>query len=193
MGPTNFSISAAPYKVKSCDQVLLIPAKRILNFDDYCQKQDGFFTMSIYMVNLFEAKDSNKLVESITMDKLTNIPSKLAGAPGCIDFRGSTKRIAVCVGSQDTVDQLIQAYMDFMRCRMGDNLKQLSWEEMMRIIMSKCGGMQTNSSLYNISSGNMTLASSGNLPSLAGSGSSPQPSTTMNVNPYYADLKVPGS
>lgn len=145
------------------------------------------------MVNLFEAKDSNKLVESITMDKLTSIPSALAGAPGCIDFRGSTKRISVCVDNQDMVDQLIQAYMDFMRCRMGDNLKKLSWEEMMRIIMSKCKGFETNSTLYNISSGNMTVAGSGNLPSLAGSGSSPKPSTTLNINPYYADLRVPGS
>jgi hypothetical protein len=191
VGPTNFSISSPPYTVKSCDQVLLIPAKRIMDFNDYCKRQDGFFTMSIYMVNLFEAKDSNKLVESITMDQLTNLPVALAGAPGCIDFRGSSKRIAVCLDSPDIVDQLIQAYMDFMRCRMGDSLKKLSWEEMMKIFMSQCKGF-SNSTFSNSSSGNLTISGSGQLPSLAGkpAGSS---SSSMNINPYYADLKVPGS
>lgn len=188
VGPTNFSISQAPYKVKSCDQVLLIPVKRIMDFNDYCQKQDGFFTMSIYMVNLFEAKDSNKLVESITMDKLNNVPRALAGAPGCIDFRGDTKRIAVCLDSPDMVDQLIQAYMDFMRCRMGDNLKQLSWEEMMKHIMSHCKGQNVTTSNFT-AGGNMTLSGFGALPSLGGSSAKPSGA----INPYYADLKVPGS
>ncbi len=186
VGPNNFSISQAPYVVKSCDQVLLIPVQRIVDFNDYCKKQDGFFTMSVYMVNLFEAKDSNKLLESITLDKITTVPRTLAGAPGCIDFLSGNKRIAVCLKGDELVQQVIQAYQSFLRCRMGDNLKVMSMQEMMKVVMmSACGAKNlTNPGVTALPGANSTI-----LPSI---GKSAQPSLA-NINPYYADLKVPGS
>jgi hypothetical protein len=183
----------------SCDQVLLLPVKRISDFSDYCKKADGFLTMSIYMVNLFEVKDSNKLVESITLDKMTNLPVPLAGAPGCIDFVGSDKRIAVCLEEEESVTELIQAYQDFLRCRMGDNLKQLGWNDIRNIILSSCMGQKTtfNTTAFLAAGGNFTMTAGGvklklpeggNLPSL-----SQTPHNNTNINPYYASLKVPGS
>lgn len=192
VGPVNYSVSVPPYVVKSCDQVILVPVKRISNFNDYCKKDEGFLTMSVYMVNLFETKDSNKLVESITLDKMTNIPVPLAGAPGCIDFRGGDKRIAACFEENDAVNQLIQAYQDFMRCRNGDNLKDLSWNEMRNILMSACMGQKTsfNTTAFLSAGGNFTLRANVDLkfPSMGNN-----PVAKNDINPYYSSLKVPGS
>jgi hypothetical protein len=199
VGPTDFSISSPPYKVKSCDQVLLIPGKRILDFNDYCKKQDGFFTMSIYMVNSFEAKDSNKLVDSITMDKMTKLPTHLVGAPGCVDFRGSSNRIAICLDNPELVDQIIKAYSDFLSCRRGESLKEYSSEDIREIRQMKdyllhelavCRGNTTSPYTGPMPNSNSTLPLPAPLPSLAGSSSS---SASSKINPVYSDLKVPGS
>jgi hypothetical protein len=150
------------------------------------------------MINLFEAQDSNKLVESITTDKLTNLPSALPGAPGCINFQGADKRIAVCVKDDAMVQELIKAFMDFMRCRAGDSLKELSWDEMRKILLASCVGK--NSTLMGqlgfggpkLGHGaNSTVGGLNNLPSL--SGNNTMNNTNPDINPYYADLKVPGS
>jgi hypothetical protein len=208
VGNVTNSVSVPPYVVKRCDQVILVAGKRITNFKDYCQKTEGYLTMSVYMVNLFEARDSNKLVESITLDKMTQMPQVLAGAPGCIDFIGGDKRIATCFEEPETVNELIQAYQDFLRCRMGDNLKQLSWNDIRNIIMTSCMGQKTafNAESFLAAGGNYTLGANSNLkfPSLTnmptgsssmpyGSSSKPYGSSRMPVNPYYSTLKVPGS
>jgi hypothetical protein len=193
VGTVNYSISEPPYLVKSCDQVLLIPAKRIYDFNDYCKKSDGFLTVSVYMVNLFEAKDSNKLVESITLDKMTQMPQVLSGAPGCIDFQGGDKRIAACFDYPESVTEVIQAYQDFLRCRMGDNLKQLSWNDIRNIIMSSCMGQSTtyNATSFLAAGGNYTLGATVDLkfPSMVNKPNNSKDS----INPYYSSLKVPGS
>ena len=189
VGPTEFAISAAPYKVKSCDQVLLIPGQRITDFNDYCKKNDGFLTMSVYMFNLFEVKDSNKLLESITLDRMTNMPTHLSGAPACVDFRGGDRRIAFCLDNNDIVEQLIEAYTDFMRCRMGENLKQLSWKETRDIILKGCMGQKDkfDASKF-LADGNFNIGMKNNLPSITGISDN-----FTVINPYYAELKVPGS
>ena len=139
VGPTNYSISAPPYAVKDCNQVLLVDVQRITDMKDYCKKEQGFFTMSIYMINIFQAKDSNKLIDSLTMDKLVNTPYDLPGAPNCMNFEGKTKGIAICVQSPDIVFQLKQAYEEFLRCRKG--LKPLTPEEILRL-MKECENLK---------------------------------------------------
>ena len=57
VGFTNYSIYKPPYKVKRCDQILLLPGKK-LDPSDYCLKEDAFMTMSIYMMNFFLKKRS---------------------------------------------------------------------------------------------------------------------------------------
>merc|ERR1711957_798760 len=74
VGFTNYSVVKPPYKVKRCDQILLLPGKK-LNPKDYCEKEDAFMTMSIYMMNFFLKRDPNKLVESFNMYEITQIPS----------------------------------------------------------------------------------------------------------------------
>lgn len=191
VGPSNYSISQTPYIVKRCDQVLLIPAERITDYKNYCKKESAFFTMSIYMINVFESQDSNKLLQSIPLDKITNMPTHLTGAPGCIDFQAEDNRISICVKTDELVDQLIEAYMAFSRCRKGDNL---DWRSMMKILQEcMLGHNNMNSTMINsLGFQNMTSTSTSHLPTMS-SFNSAKKNGQVDINPYYSDLKVPGS
>lgn len=116
VGDTNWSINKPPYKVERCDQILLIHGQK-LDLKDYCIKEDAFMTMSIYMVNFFISKDSNKLLESIPMDQVTSIPAPMAGAPGCTMWSTKTKSFPFCYKNKEIMNQIIQAYTDFQACR----------------------------------------------------------------------------
>lgn len=118
VGFTNYSIYKAPYKVKRCDQILLLPGKK-LNPKDYCEKEDAFMTISIYMMNFFLKKDPNKLVESFNMYEITQIPSAMPGAPGCTMWMTKTRSFPFCYASTEILEQVIDAYYAFMNCRKG--------------------------------------------------------------------------
>jgi len=190
VGPTNYAISVPPYKIKRCDQVLLIPGQRITDMTDYCKKTDAFMTMSVYLINLFDAKDPTKLIESISVDRLNNVPVPLAGSPGCIDFQGKDRRIAFCLKNDDLVQQLIEAFGDLMRCRMGDNLHQLSMNEIRDFILNGCKGDKSKFDFNKFldPKSNVMLGNKNNLPSITG-----VKKNSTGVNPYYSDLRVPGS
>lgn len=120
VGPAGYAISAFPYTVKSCDQVLLIDAKRIKNYKDYCHTKSAFFTLSTYMINVFKKVDSNALIESITLDTLTYDPSILSGASTCIDIQGQgSKRIGMCMKSAEEAQNILDAITAFRNCRRG--------------------------------------------------------------------------
>ena len=116
VGSLIFSLTEAPYKVERCDQVLLIKGKK-LNLTDYCIKTDAFMTLSIYMANLFETPDSNKLVESVSLDKMTNIPTALPGTLTRTQFSGKNKSFGFCYETVNILKQVIEAYEYFYRCR----------------------------------------------------------------------------
>jgi hypothetical protein len=118
VGFTNYSVYKAPYKVKRCDQILLLPGKK-LNPKDYCDKEDAFMTISIYMMNFFLKKDPNKLVESFNMYEITQIPSQMPGAPGCTMWMTKTRSFPFCYASVEILEQVIDAYYAFMNCRKG--------------------------------------------------------------------------
>jgi hypothetical protein len=116
----NFTVVARPYLVTRCDQVVLVPVKRIKNFDDYCQKDDAFLTMSIYMVNVLKTKDPSSLVTSMLYSNAERKPNILGGAPGCIDFAGrGGNRVAICLSSNDEAKEILAAYEEFWKCQMG--------------------------------------------------------------------------
>lgn len=121
----NFTVIARPYKVTRCDQVVLVPVKRIKNFDDYCQKDDAFLTMSVYMVNILKTKDPKSLITSMLYTNADRRPSILGGAPGCVDFSGRGARVAVCLGSNDEAKEILEAYEEFWNCQMGTQRKLL--------------------------------------------------------------------
>jgi len=116
VGFTNWSINEAPYKVERCDQILLIKGKK-LNLDNYCEKTDAFMTMSIYMINFFEKKDVKKLIDSYSMADITNIPTEIAGSPGCTMWQTKTKSFPFCYESREILEQITAAYYKFLDCK----------------------------------------------------------------------------
>ena len=47
-------LSKRPYKVNQCDQVILFKGSRIVNFDDYSKQKSSHFSLSAYLLNVFE-------------------------------------------------------------------------------------------------------------------------------------------
>lgn len=114
----NYSISSPPYKVQRCDQVLLLKGKK-LNLTDYCIKSDAFMTLSIYMANVFEDENANKLLESVPLDQITYYPNELSGTLSCTKFTGKTRSFGFCFDTAEILDQVIEAYEFFRVCREG--------------------------------------------------------------------------
>lgn len=186
VGPLNFSISNPPYIVERCDQVLLLPGKK-LNLKDYCSKEDAFMTLSIYMANLFLTKDSNKLIESIPMDQVTQLPSKLPGAPSCTTYQTRFKSFAFCYETEQILDQVIEAYKEFFRCRKGirpPSVPTVLVEacDLGKIDFSENGPFGKQGPIYK-----SMIDEHKN--SADGKGKSPN----GKVNPYYNLNRVPGS
>jgi hypothetical protein len=117
VGFTNWSINTPPYKIERCDQILLIHGKKLV-VDDFCEKrEDAFMTMSIYMLNFFTEKDSNKLLESIPMNQITSLPTPVKGAPGCTMWTTKTKSFPFCYESPEILKQVEEAYKKFLNCK----------------------------------------------------------------------------
>lgn len=132
-------VLSAPFKVKSCDQVIEIEGvKTITDLNDFTQKQDRFFTMSVYMLNEFKKKDSSSLVESISFDKIKEFPKILSGSVGCVIFSSGSKKTNVCLDSEDKANQLINAYKDYQKCRRGEGLSVLSQATITNILRDSC-------------------------------------------------------
>lgn len=117
-------IQSSPYNVTSCDQVLLIPAKRISEENDYTKKVDAFFTMSAYMVNLFESKDSNKLLDSVAMSHMKTMPYILQGSKNCLYFQDSVtlRKISMCIEDANMLEEIQTAFMTLFNCRNGGRM-----------------------------------------------------------------------
>lgn len=209
VGLSNFSVTSPPYVVKDCDQVFLVDAERIINIADFSKREKGLFTMSIYLANIFQAKDVNKLVDSITMERMVQAPTPIPGAPGCLDFAADGKNLAVCVSSKEIADQLIKAYYDFHNCRKGkkpltpeDIIKMLEECQMKMGLSNKpnMGPQSMPGQPGNPTSTNNTLGApsiltvlNGGNPAISAVNSPVVGPPKMEVGPYYANLKVPGT
>ena len=193
VGTLNFSITHPPYKVERCDQVLLLKGKK-LNLTDYCVKSDAFMTLSIYMANLFEDEDSNKLLESVPLDQITVFPTALSGTLTCTQFSGKTKSFAFCYETVDILKQVIEAYEYFYRCRtngMPDvpNILKLLLEacDISKIDFSDKGPLGKQGPIYKkmVADYKEKLTAIKVNPELK--------YDPKKLNPYYSTLKAPGS
>lgn len=137
VGRTNWSINTPPYEVQRCDQILLIHGKK-LDMNDYCEKEDSFMTLSIYMINFFEKKDVNKLIDSYWMKDITSIPTPIQGAPACVQWTTKTKSYPFCYESKAIMKQIIDAYYFFLNC-VNPRERRLAWE-----LMQNCNVARMN-------------------------------------------------
>lgn len=143
------------------------------------------------MANLFLSKDSNKLVESIPMDQVTMMPAKMPGAPTCTTYQTRFKSFAFCYESEEILDQVIEAYKEFFRCRKGhrtDPGKQFVQAcDVNKIDFSENGPFGKQGPIYKAMIDEQKMAgAAGN--STASSGFSKD-----KINPYYNIHRVPGS
>jgi len=104
-----------------------------LNLTDYRFEYDSFMTLSLYMANLFESEDSNKLIESIMFDKVTLPPFVLTGRTTCTKFATQTRSFGFCYETTEILDQVIEAYEYFQKCREGTPTPNL-----LKLLLESC-------------------------------------------------------
>ena len=90
-----------------------------MDLNDYCIKTDAFMTLSIYMANLFEAQNPDKLVMSIPTEEILQMPNLLTGATKCIKWGGKTNQFGFCYETKEVAEQIITAYRKFYECSKG--------------------------------------------------------------------------
>jgi len=136
IGPANFSVTVAPYVVKSCDQVLLVKCQILTDMDNYEKRKTAFFTMNLFMINVFETAANNRLSHSIYLDNMKRVPHYLTGSRTCINFNDSkfSKNVALCFDNKERMNEIIKAFHDFNRCRSGDDLKPVTLEAIKRLV-----------------------------------------------------------
>jgi hypothetical protein len=135
-------VDKTPIKVLNCDQVVMFEADKISDMDDFTKKEKAFFTMSAYMINMFEKKDAGKLTESINLSHIKTLPSILPGALHCLHFQDSFtfREITICLKSEDSVNQIETAFQNFMKCRLGNDLRQPDPQILNNILEASCKG-----------------------------------------------------
>lgn len=138
-------VSADPYTVTSCDQVVEFSGQIISDMNDFSKKSPAFFTISVYMVNQFEKKDGNTLTQSISIDKILTVPNIIQGSVSCINFQDvGGKLIPMCLESKATAKNILKAFNQFMKCRMGDNLKNTPAHTIQNILKASCLGLDVS-------------------------------------------------
>lgn len=130
----------APYIVKDCDQVLMINAQRISNIDDYTSRTPAFFTMSAYLINMFDKNDTNTLIHSINIGHIKVVPDVLPGSSTCIDYAddASGNHIQMCLPDLLIVQQIKDAYDQFMKCRMGGSMQEFNPLVINNVLQASC-------------------------------------------------------
>jgi hypothetical protein len=201
IGSSNFSVTEPPYMVKDCNQIFLVDAERIINMEDYSKREKALFTMTIYIANIFQSKDINKLVDSITMDRMVQPPTHIPGAPGCLNFAADSRNIAFCVKDMNIANQLVQAYFDFHNCREGK--RPLTAKDIMRLLMECEKHVASLNTTKTVHTGAGANAGQSVLTALSGTNTTsnsalnavdnPASNKPLSISPYYANLKVPGT
>jgi hypothetical protein len=113
----NFTISAAPYLVTRCDQVLHIQVDRIKNMKNYCEKEPALFTMSIYVLNIFKTSNADSLISSVYLKRMRNEPRVLPGASLCIQISEESSSFAFCLKTEKDVEDVLATYAKFRNCQ----------------------------------------------------------------------------
>ena len=121
------AVSTRPYIITECDQILIFSGETINDdFNDYFDRVPSFFTMNMYIVNQFSSRTADNLLKSIYMESISEVPTVFQGSKTCLKFIDGTyqTKFGMCLSDEEEVKEVIQAYDNFMRCRIGDNLQK---------------------------------------------------------------------
>lgn len=190
IGPKQFAITKTPYKLFSCDQVLIIEGQTFINPKDYQKRKPAIFTLSVYMLNQFDSKDNKTMKNHMLLENITNLPDNIFGAPSCVEFidAKSLKKINICLNSKQDADDLIEVFMDFMKCRMGDSLKNISQDDLKRVFEASCLGRKVDTP-----EGSGVAKLSTFLAPFLPQATKPPTKDFGHVNPFYNPDFVPGT
>ncbi len=135
-------VSKEPYEITSCAQVLEVEVQTLADQNDYTTRKPAFVTMSAYLINLFESKDNNKLLESISLANLDVVPHILKGSVSCmvaVDDK-SLRNITICLKNKEEEVEFAKAFSNFESCRMGSDLQEFDPITINGILMASCNG-----------------------------------------------------
>jgi hypothetical protein len=130
-------ILSAPFKVTSCDQVIEVSGKTLTDMNDYSKKEAKFYTLSTYLINQFDKKDSNTLTNSIGVEKINVLPQIIEGSVSCIGFHTPSQRILMCLDTAEDATNIIKAFQEFSKCRAGGSIGG-SRNNLIKILETSC-------------------------------------------------------
>jgi hypothetical protein len=168
-----------PYKLKRCDQVVLVKGQRFIDYNDYGNRKPTFYEIGIYVVNIFEGESTDNLIDSLDQAGISKMPKFLRGTGTCLDLysASSGKRYPICLQNTDVMKQIRQVFEDFLKCRNGDDLQGG--------LIKRCQEKNHNDILPSLDTKGVNLNSESLINQLKNQ-------KNENINPYYSD-KVPGS
>jgi len=96
------------------------------------------------MINYYEKKDANTLVESIPMHKLQSSPEIIFGTKSCVEVAGVDIKFSICLPDKDTAQGVINAANNFIKCRYQDDLTSatsIDGKTMAKVLKDSCLGL----------------------------------------------------
>lgn len=146
LGPLNFAVTREPFKIESCDQVIVIEGETLKDYKDYNSKTPAWFTLSVYMINMLGERKISTVKNHILLHSITHMPTLILGAPKCIDFIDVKKpnRIIMCLKTESLANQILEAYSSLLKCRMNLSLKKMSARQLSTILKTACLGKEIN-------------------------------------------------
>ncbi len=135
-------VDKSPFKVSRCDQVLTFDADTFSDHDDYASRKKAYFTISAYLINVFDGKDVNKLDESISLYNIKDSPKILMGSKSCVNFNDKTnvKNITICMSEEHDATNIIKAFEKLMQCRTGSDMEDFDPMQVDKILKASCKG-----------------------------------------------------
>lgn len=137
---TPIVITAPPFKVVECNQILMFNAEYINDMKDFRKRKPAFFTINVLSAYIFESKDANKLIHSSNFTQTSRLTGPLKGARGCIAIDGGKVNadITICFKDEKHAGNLLDAIESFAKCRMGDNLVPIPADQIKKLARA-CG------------------------------------------------------
>lgn len=136
--PIPIIVNGSPFKIIQCNQIVMFEAEYIENLKDYRKKVQGFFMANVYSVHLFKEKNAETLIHTVNYSQMEKIISPLKGAKGCLILDGGkvSADLTICFKSESDTLFLMEAFNTFAKCRKGDNLVEISPEQLKELSKS---------------------------------------------------------
>ncbi len=110
-----------PWTVDRCDQIIVVKAKYIPDFDDYTVRKDAWFVITAYQISMFTTDKADSLQQNGMLSETKFMPAHLNGSGNCIQIDGGSggHNMALCVKTKKEEEALIVAVKEFYDCRGG--------------------------------------------------------------------------